>query len=82
MAIKKVLKMGDPMLYRKAEPVDLAERSALDSLIKDMFDTMVALNGAGLAAPQIGVSTEWYASCHLYFARGTPAGPQCSPRVI
>ena len=48
--------MGDPLLYRRAEPVDISAGFALDSLIEDMFDTMAALNGAGLAAPQIGVS--------------------------
>jgi peptide deformylase len=43
-------------LYRKAEPVKGFNTSELDALIADMFDTMAALNGAGLAAPQIGVS--------------------------
>jgi peptide deformylase len=56
MAIKRVLKMGDPMLYRKAEPVEQFDTLELQALITDMFDTMAALNGAGLAAPQIGVS--------------------------
>ena len=55
MTVKNVLKMGDPLLYRRAEPVDISEAFDLDSLIEDMFDTMAALNGAGLAAPQIGV---------------------------
>ncbi len=48
--------MGDPLLYRRAEPVDISAGFDLDSLIEDMFDTMAARNGAGLAAPQIGVS--------------------------
>jgi peptide deformylase len=48
--------MGDPLLYRKAEPVKGFNTPELDALIADMFDTMAALNGAGLAAPQIGVS--------------------------
>jgi len=56
MAVKTVLKMGDPQLYRKAEPVTEFNTPALDRLIEDMFDTMAAYNGAGLAAPQIGVS--------------------------
>ena len=56
MAIKRVLKMGDPVLYRVAEPVTDFNTQELDTLIADMFDTMAALNGAGLAAPQIGVS--------------------------
>ncbi len=56
MAIKRVLKMGDPVLYRVAEPVTDFNTAELNTLIVDMFDTMAALNGAGLAAPQIGVS--------------------------
>ncbi len=56
MAVRRVLKMGDPLLYRKAEPVKDFNTPELDALVADMFDTMAALNGAGLAAPQIGVS--------------------------
>lgn len=56
MAVRRVLKMGDPLLYRKAEPVTGFNTPELDLLVADMFDTMAALNGAGLAAPQIGVS--------------------------
>ena len=56
MSVRRVLKMGDPVLYRKAEPVQEFNTLELSALIADMFDTMAALNGAGLAAPQIGVS--------------------------
>ena len=56
MTVRRVLKMGDPLLYRQAEPVREFGTPALDALIEDMFETMAALNGAGLAAPQIGVS--------------------------
>lgn len=56
MAVKRVLKMGDPILHRVAEPVSDFNTAELDALIADMFDTMAAQNGAGLAAPQIGVS--------------------------
>ena len=56
MTVRRVLKMGDPLLYHKAEPVREFNTPALDALIVDMFETMAALNGAGLAAPQIGVS--------------------------
>lgn len=56
MAVRTVLKMGDPRLYRKAEPVEAFGTPELERLIADMFDTMAAYNGAGLAAPQIGVS--------------------------
>ena len=56
MAIRQVLKMGDPMLLKVAEPVHDFKNQALRDLIEDMQDTMHALNGAGLAAPQIGIS--------------------------
>ena len=53
--IRAVLPMGDPRLLRVAEPVSLVPDAELDVLIADMLDTMRALDGAGLAAPQIGV---------------------------
>ena len=56
MAVRNVLKMGDPRLLQVAEPVQAFSTPELDALIQDMFDTMVALDGAGLAAPQIGVN--------------------------
>ncbi|OGI48399.1 MAG: peptide deformylase [Candidatus Muproteobacteria bacterium RIFCSPHIGHO2_02_FULL_65_16] len=56
MAVRRVLKMGDPMLYQQAAPVEKFDTGELDALVADLFDTMAALNGAGLAAPQIGVS--------------------------
>ena len=55
MAIRRVLKMGDPALYRVSEPVVDFNTPEFHALIADMFDTMAALNGAGIAAPQIGV---------------------------
>ena len=56
MAVRKVLKMGDPLLYQKAEPVENFFSTELQTLINDMLDIMEAMSGAGLAAPQIGVS--------------------------
>lgn len=56
MAVHKVLRMGDPRLLRVAEPVTTFSTPDLDALIQDMFDTMAAMDGAGLAAPQIGVN--------------------------
>ena len=56
MTVRRVLKMGDPLLFRVAEPVQEYGTPELHALITDMFDTMAALNGAGLAAPQIGIS--------------------------
>ena len=58
MAIKSVLKMGDPRLLKVAKNVNNFNTSALDALIRDMQETMVSLDGAGLAAPQIGVSLQ------------------------
>jgi peptide deformylase len=55
MTVKRVLKMGDPLLYEKAAPVEQFGTPQLEELISDMFDTMAALKGAGLAALQIGV---------------------------
>jgi len=56
MAVRRVVKMGEPVLYQKAAPVEKFGTPELSQLITDMFDTMAASNGAGLAAPQIGVS--------------------------
>lgn len=56
MAVRSVLKMGNPLLLQVAEPVAEFGTAELDQLIADMFDTMAAEAGAGLAAPQIGVS--------------------------
>jgi peptide deformylase len=55
MAIRDVLKMGDPRLLKVAEPVQRFGTPELENLLADMRDTMRNLNGAGLAAPQIGV---------------------------
>ncbi|HVC50188.1 MAG TPA: peptide deformylase [Burkholderiales bacterium] len=55
MMIKEVLKMGDPKLLKPSEPITEFNTPFLKTLITDMHDTMAALNGAGLAAPQIGV---------------------------
>jgi len=58
MAIRDVLKMGDPRLLEPARPVEDFSSLELAQLIVDMHDTMRALNGAGLAAPQIGVGLQ------------------------
>jgi peptide deformylase len=55
MAIREVLKMGDPRLLALSEPVTAFGTPELANLLADMQDTMRDLNGAGLAAPQIGV---------------------------
>jgi peptide deformylase len=58
MTVREILKMGDPRLLRQAEPVTSFGTPELEALIADMFDTMHAANGAGLAAPQIGVNLQ------------------------
>ncbi len=58
MAIREILRMGDPRLLRRAEPVTDFESPEFNALIVDLFDTMHAANGAGLAAPQIGVNLQ------------------------
>ena len=54
MTIRTILKMGDPRLLRVAHPVTACDTPALHQLVNDMRETMQAVNGAGLAAPQIG----------------------------
>jgi peptide deformylase len=56
MAAREVLRMGHPVLRQKAAPVEKTGTPELRALVADMKETMAAKNGAGLAAPQIGVS--------------------------
>jgi peptide deformylase len=58
MAVRELLKMGDERLLRVAQPVTEFGTPALRELVADMLDTMKAANGAGLAAPQIGVDLQ------------------------
>ncbi len=58
MAVRDILKMGDARLLRVAGPVVQFDTDELHLLITDMLDTMRAANGAGLAAPQIGVDLQ------------------------
>jgi peptide deformylase len=58
MTVREILKMGDPRLLRVAPPVTAFDTPELHALVADMFDTMEAANGAGLAAPQIGVDLQ------------------------
>ena len=58
MPIKTVLRMGDPLLLEKAQPIMQFNTPELHALINDMQDTMQAMDGAGIAAPQIGVSLQ------------------------
>ena len=58
MAVREILKMGDPRLLRVAQKVEQFDSDALHLLVTDLLDTMRAANGAGLAAPQIGVDLQ------------------------
>ena len=58
MTLYTILKMGDARLLRIAQPVTMFDTDHLHLLISDMFDTMRSVNGAGLAAPQIGVDLQ------------------------
>src|SRR3990170_7109845 len=53
--IRQVLRMGDPRLLQISQPVETFDTQALHALVRDMRDTMMHLDGAGLAAPQIGM---------------------------
>ncbi|HLQ27115.1 MAG TPA: peptide deformylase [Acidiferrobacterales bacterium] len=75
MAVRQVLKMGDPLLFQIAQPVREFDTPQLDALIADMFDTMAALNGAGLAAPQIGVSQRVV----IFGVEANPRYPEAEP---
>lgn len=58
MATRAVLRMGDPRLLEQAAPVAAFDTPELHALLQDMRDTMVALSGAGLAAPQVGIGLQ------------------------
>lgn len=82
MAIREVLKMGDPRLLASAEPVTTFTDPMLLALITDLHDTMQATKGAGLAAPQIGVPLQV-----VIFGTGTvlkryPDAPPIPPTVL
>jgi peptide deformylase len=68
--------MGDPRLLRVAKPVEEFGTPALRALIDDLFETMHAVNGAGLAAPQIGVDL---ALVIFGFPKGNQRYPDAPP---
>ncbi len=76
MTVRDILKMGDPRLLRVAAPVTQFDTDALHLLITDLLDTMRVANGAGLAAPQIGVDLQV-----VIFGTGerTPRYPDAPP---
>ena len=74
MTVRRVLKMGEPLLQTVAAPVTRFDAELL-ALIADMDDTMRALNGAGIAAPQIGVS----ARVVIFELNDNPRYPHITP---
>lgn len=58
MPVHEILKMGDARLLRVARPVEAFDTPALHALVADMMETMAAAQGAGLAAPQVGVDLQ------------------------
>lgn len=73
MAVREILRMGDARLFQHAEPASSLGSGALRELLADMRDTMQALNGVGLAAPQIGVGLR-------VVIFGVPARDNANPR--
>jgi peptide deformylase len=74
MSVRPVLKMGEPLLLRVAAPVARFD-AELQALVADMDDTMRALSGAGIAAPQIGVS----ARVVIFELKDNPRYPHIAP---
>ena len=74
MAVRRVLKMGEPLLRAVASPVTRFDEE-LAALVADMDDTMRALSGAGIAAPQIGVS----ARVVIFELKDNPRYPHITP---
>jgi peptide deformylase len=75
MAIRPVLRMGHPVLREVAAPVERFGTPELRELVQDMDDTMRALNGAGIAAPQVGVSRRVV----IFEVTRNPRYPQAEP---
>ncbi len=75
MAIREVLRMGDSRLLQPASPVEEFDTPALHTLIRDLRDTMLYLDGAGLAAPQIGVGLQVV----IFEVMQNPRYPEAAP---
>lgn len=75
MSVKEVLKMGHPILQQVAESVIEFNSTYLDSIIANMYDTMASLDGAGLAAPQIGINKRIV----IFWVEDNPRYPDIEP---
>ena len=89
MAVREIIRMGNPILARISQPIKSDDVGTLPDVIQDMIDTMRAAKGVGLAAPQIGLNIrvlvfEIPASRQTASDRETPIGPQVliNPRII
>ena len=82
MSVREILKMGDARLLRMAEPVTAFDTPELQALIGDLRDTMAAVNGAGLAAPQIGVNLQVVIFGSLAVNPRYPDRPLVPPTVL
>jgi peptide deformylase len=75
MAVRPVLRLGDPRLRLPSAPVEQFDTPELHALVSDLRDTMAACDGAGLAAPQIGVPLRVV----IYGITANPRYPQAPP---
>ncbi len=75
MSVREILKMGDARLLRRAQPVREFGSAELRALVVDLFDTMHAAEGAGLAAPQIGVDLQVV----IFGLEHNPRYPEAAP---
>ena len=82
MAIREILKMGDPRLLRVAQPVSEFGTPELQALIDDLFETMHSVNGAGRAAPQIGVDLQLVIFGFPKANQRSPAAPPVPETVL
>ena len=84
--IREILRMGDPRLLRIAQSVTDFDSAGLHALVDDMFDTMAAAQGVGLAAPQIGVDLQLFVfgfdvSTRYPDAPAVPRSVLCNPVI-
>ncbi len=82
MTVREILKMGDDRLLRMAEPVLAFDTPELHALIADLQETMAAANGAGLAAPQIGVNLQLVIFGSTALNPRYPGRPQVARTVL
>lgn len=75
MTVHRILRMGEPRLFQVASPVTDFATAELNRLVSDMFETMRAAGGCGLAAPQIGIS----ARLLVFGLERSSARPDCTP---